>query len=139
MVPFSLSIWYHISNQYGTIFYRNMVPYSFRVSPLLKMDKANMPFQNNPFSIAKRLWLFCMLGIKPEGYAPEHNVLGNTQNTQKKGLHVRFQHYEHKEMRCSFRNTRAAPTKSQRICEACKGLHVRRKPLFQFRSLRSLH
>ena len=62
--------------------------------------------------------------LKPEGYAPEHNMLRNTQNTQKKGLHVRFQHYEHKEMRCSFRNTRAVPTKSQRICEACEGLHV---------------
>ena len=62
--------------------------------------------------------------IKTRRDAPEHNVLRNTQNTQKKGLHVRFQHYEHKEMRCSFRNTRATPTKSQRICEACEGLHV---------------
>ena len=74
MVPFSPSIWYHILHQYGTIFYRNMVPYSFRVSPLLKMDKANMPFQNKPFSIEKRLQLFYMLGIKPQ----------NTPNTPKK-------------------------------------------------------
>ena len=43
-----------------------------------------MLFQNKPFLIAKRLWLFYMLGIKPEGYAPEHNVLGNTPNTPKK-------------------------------------------------------
>ena len=30
----------------------------------------------------------CMWGIKPEGYAPEHNVLGNTRNDTEKGLHV---------------------------------------------------
>ena len=59
MVPFTKRIWYHFPNQYGTIFYRNMVPYSFRVSPLLKIKASNMPFQNKPFSIAKRLQLFC--------------------------------------------------------------------------------
>ena len=73
MVPFSSSIWYHIPNRYGTIFYRNMVSYSFRVSHLLKMNKDKMSFQNKPFSIAKRLWLFCMLGIKPR----------NTRKTRK--------------------------------------------------------
>ena len=56
MVPFSSSIWCHILLQYGTIFYRNMVPYSFRVSPLLKINKAKTRFQNKPFSFSKRLF-----------------------------------------------------------------------------------
>ena len=60
--------------------------------------------------------------IKTRRICARAQCVRNTQNTQKKGLHVRFQHYEHKEMRCFFRNTRAAPTKSQRICEACKGV-----------------
>ena len=58
MVPFSLAIWYHILIQYGTIFYRDMVPYSFEGSPLLKIKATHMPFQNKPFSSSKRLFFF---------------------------------------------------------------------------------
>ena len=53
MVPFSLSIWYHILHQNGTIFYFNMVPYSFRVSLVLKNSITKIHFQNNPFLSSK--------------------------------------------------------------------------------------
>ena len=54
MVPFTNRIWYHFLHQYGTIFYRNMVPYSFTTSPLLKIKAAKTRFQNKPFSSSKR-------------------------------------------------------------------------------------
>ena len=53
MVPYSPSIWYHIPNQNGTIFYRNMVPYSFTTSPLLKIKASKTRFQNNLFHLQK--------------------------------------------------------------------------------------
>ena len=77
-----------------------MVPYSFRVSPLLKNSKAKTRFQNKPFSFAKRLWLFFTCGERvdlrvhgahgKQGKGLPAWDLETTKYTKytKKGLHV---------------------------------------------------
>ena len=72
MVPFSSSIWYHILLQYGTIFYRNMVPYSFTLSPISKINKAKRHLQNKPFSSSKRLLFTCGACIMRAGLAVDY-------------------------------------------------------------------
>ena len=64
MVPYSPSKWYHFLSQYGTIFYRNMVPYSSPTLIVLKIKSTITFLQNNSFSSSK--WVSLSFFAKKE-------------------------------------------------------------------------
>ena len=81
MVPYCQGKWYHILLVNGTIF--------FSKKSLFQNQRGYDSISILAFSNFKKAIDACGAGLHVEvetrRYAPEHEVLGNTQNTQKKG------------------------------------------------------
>ena len=68
-----------------------MVPFSSAKRAFFKIKEAMIQFQYKPFSFSKRLWLFCMLGIKPEDMRPSTKcweIHRRRRKALRAGLHV---------------------------------------------------